>query len=126
MVLWRDQCARIVLTDEIDHPGFLRVIARSHVREMTDLRPSERDQIMRAVFAAESALREVLAPDKINLASLGNVIPHIHWHIVPRFRDDPHFPNPVWGCRVRDSRRIPPGDLVEKLERFLGSALNRS
>ena len=92
---------------------------------MTDLRPPERDLIMRAVFAAESALREVMAPDKINLASLGNVVPHIHWHVVPRFRDDPHFPNPVWGHRVRDSRRIPPGDLVEKLEKFLGIALNR-
>ena len=125
-MLWRNQCARIVLTDEVDHPGFLRVIAGSHVREMTDLRPPERDLIMRAVFAAESALREVMAPDKINLASLGNAVPHIHWHVVPRFRDDPHFPNSVWGHRVRDSRKIPPGDLVEKLKRALASALNIS
>ena len=70
---------------------------------------------MRVVFAAEAALLEVMAPDKVNLASLGNVVPHLHWHVIPRFADDPHFPNPVWGIRLRDTLRAAPSDLDAQL-----------
>jgi diadenosine tetraphosphate (Ap4A) HIT family hydrolase len=37
----------------------------------------------------------------VNLASLGNITPHLHWHVIPRFADDPHFPNPIWAARIR-------------------------
>lgn len=57
--------------------------------------------MMKTVFAVETAMRKVLQPDKINLASLGNKTPHIHWHIVPRFSDDKHFPNSHWGEATR-------------------------
>jgi diadenosine tetraphosphate (Ap4A) HIT family hydrolase len=67
------------------------------------------------VFAAEAALREVMAPDKINLASLGNVVPHLHWHVIPRFADDPHFPNPVWSARQRNTPHAAPGNLDARL-----------
>ena len=53
---------------------------------------------MRVVCAVERAQREALAPDKVNLASLGNVVAHLHWHVIPRWRDDRHFPQPVWGA----------------------------
>ena len=69
---------------------------------MTDLNEAERSRFMRVVFAVEAALRERLRPDKINLASLGNITPHLHWHVIPRFRDDPHFPNPIWAVQTRD------------------------
>jgi diadenosine tetraphosphate (Ap4A) HIT family hydrolase len=79
------------------YPGFCRVIWNAHVREMTDLLPAERQQLMTVVFAVEAVVRQLFAPDKINLASFGNVVPHLHWHIIPRWRDDRHFPEPVWG-----------------------------
>jgi diadenosine tetraphosphate (Ap4A) HIT family hydrolase len=81
----------VVLADEPDYPGFLRVVLNAHVREMTDLPAADQQALMQVVFGAEAALRDVLAPDKINLASLGNVVPHLHWHVIPRFGDDPHF-----------------------------------
>ena len=56
---------------------------------------------MRVVFELEAGLRDWLRPHKVNLASLGNLVPHLHWHVIPRFRDDPHFPNPIWGARLR-------------------------
>jgi diadenosine tetraphosphate (Ap4A) HIT family hydrolase len=121
ILLWRDALCRVVLADEADYPGFLRVILDAHVREMTDLPVAERGSLMKVVFACEAALREVMAPDKINLASLGNVVPHLHWHVIPRFGDDPHFPNPVWGVRQRDSRRAVPTDLDARL----AAAINR-
>lgn len=93
---------RVVAVDDVDYPGFTRVVVNAHVREMTDLEPPELARVMAAVYAVEDALRAVLAPDKVNLASLGNVVPHLHWHVIPRFADDAHFPQPIWGTRQRE------------------------
>ena len=92
---------RVVLVDDPDFPGFARVIWNDHVREMTDLDASGQQRLMRTVCAVEAAQRATLSPAKINLASLGNVTPHLHWHVIPRFADDSHFPQPVWGQRQR-------------------------
>jgi diadenosine tetraphosphate (Ap4A) HIT family hydrolase len=88
---------RVVLVDDARFPGFARVIWNDHVREMSDLDADERQRLLATVHAVERAQRDVLAPTKINLASLGNVTPHVHWHVIPRFADDSHFPQPVWG-----------------------------
>ena len=101
-LVFRDRLLRVVLVDDADYPGFVRVIVNAHVREMTDLAPADRQCLLEAVFAVESALRETLAPDKINLASFGNMTPHVHWHVIPRFAGDAHFPEPVWGARQRE------------------------
>jgi diadenosine tetraphosphate (Ap4A) HIT family hydrolase len=93
---------RVVLVDDPDFPGFARVIWQDHVREMSDLAAGEQERLMQAVFAVERAQRAVLAPEKINLASLGNVVAHLHWHVIPRFADDSRFPQPIWGTRVRE------------------------
>jgi diadenosine tetraphosphate (Ap4A) HIT family hydrolase len=103
IVIWRNQDCRVVRVDEPGYPGFCRAIWNNHVREMTDLREDERTRFMRVVFTVEAALRELLRPDKVNLASLGNVTPHLHWHVIPRFVDDPHYPNPIWGARTPQS-----------------------
>jgi len=120
-LLWQDNHCRVVLADEPDYPGFLRVILNAHVSEMSDLRASDQIALMQVVFAAEAALREVLAPDKINLASLGNAVPHLHWHVIPRFTDDPHFPNPVWGVKQRGTPHFAPPDLDALLRAALHS-----
>ena len=106
-VLWRDALCRVVRADEPDYPGFCRVIVERHVREMTDLAAPERDRLMAVVFAVEEAVRETLRPHKMNLASLGNMTPHLHWHVIPRFEDDRHYPTPVWGPPRRE-RALPP------------------
>lgn len=100
----------------LDYPGFCRVIWRSHVGEMSDLAGPDRRHLMTLVFATESALRRLYAPAKINLASLGNLVPHLHWHVIPRFRDDPNFPAPIWSATRLD--RIPAArkPLVSNLE----------
>lgn len=103
-VLWQDDFCRIVLvTDTPDYPGFCRVILNNHVKEMTDLEPEHRARLMSVVWKTEQAVRETLHPDKINLASLGNVVPHLHWHVIPRFVADRHFPNPIWGEAMREA-----------------------
>lgn len=96
-ILWSDGQCRLVRVDDRDYPGYCRVIWNEHRSEMTDLAPAEQRHLMKVVLAAEAALRACLQPDKINLASLGNMTPHLHWHIIPRWRDDRHFPNAIWG-----------------------------
>lgn len=100
--IWRDGSCRVILAGDPDYPGFCRVVWHEHVAEMSDLTAPAQRHLMNVVLATETALRQLMQPDKINLASLGNVVPHLHWHIVPRFRDDKHFPQPVWGIPQRE------------------------
>lgn len=100
-VLWRDARLRVIHAAVEGHPWFLRVILNRHVPEMSDLDPPERAALMRVVFAAEQTLREACTPVKMNLASFGNQVPHLHWHVVARFADDPHYPEPPFGAPVR-------------------------
>jgi len=124
ILLWQDDFCRAVLLDDPHYPGFCRVILNRHLNEMTDLSESERSRLMRAVFAVEQAVREVVQPDKINLASLGNVTPHLHWHVVPRFADDRHFPNPIWGEAKREGVQRQFDQLKEQLAMKIATALN--
>jgi diadenosine tetraphosphate (Ap4A) HIT family hydrolase len=100
-VLWQDDFCRIVAVAHPDYPGFCRVILRQHISEMTHLEPPARNRLMDAVFATEAVLRKLMSPDKVNLASLGNVVPHLHWHVIPRFTDDRHFPDAIWAAARR-------------------------
>jgi diadenosine tetraphosphate (Ap4A) HIT family hydrolase len=100
-VLYRAEKYRVVLVDDASYPGFCRVIWNGHVKEMTDLTAPDRGLLMDAVWRVEQAVREAMQPEKINIASFGNMVPHLHWHVIPRYRDDVHFPNPVWGEPAR-------------------------
>lgn len=121
--LWRDEKCRVVSAGDADYPGFLRVIWQMHVREMTDLDPAEQQHLLSVVLAVERVLRAELWPDKINLATLGNQVPHLHWHVIPRFADDAHFPDPVWAERRRAgvAHKVDQERLIEGLRAALRS-----
>jgi diadenosine tetraphosphate (Ap4A) HIT family hydrolase len=97
-LLWENPYYRVIRVDGTPHPGYTRVVWQDHVAEMTQLTAPERDGLMDIVYLVEQVQRRVLHPDKINLASLGNQVPHLHWHVIPRWRDDGHFPDPVWSA----------------------------
>ena len=120
-MLWQDRFCRVILAREADYPGLCRVIPQRHVKEMTDLSTAEQTRLFLVVMAVEATLREVMAPDKINLASLGNVVPHLHWHVIPRYADDRHFPEPIWGQARRDAA---PRHAAAALEKDLRRVLN--
>ena len=96
-ILWQDDFCRVVLLNDVDYPAYCRIELIAHIKEMSDLDALNQHRLMKVVFAVETAMREVVNPDKINLASLGNKTPHLHWHVIPRFKDDKHFPNSHWG-----------------------------
>lgn len=124
--VWEDGLCRVVRVGGGEgeaFAGFCRVVWRDHVAEMTDLDAAGRRHLMNVVLAVEAALRRLLAPDKINLASLGNVVPHLHWHVIPRWADDSHFPAPVWAEAKRAAaRRSPPAP--EALHQAIAAALS--
>ena len=121
-LLWQDSLCRVVLIDEAAFPGFCRVIWQKHVGEMTQLSVIDRRHLMDVVYAVEFALREVMRPDKINLASLGNMTPHLHWHVIPRWTNDSHFPLPVWALAQRAALPARNVDALS-LTRIIKSAL---
>ena len=98
VLLWQGPQFRVIDAADPAYPGFTRVVWTAHVVEMTDLSAPEQLTVMRAVFLVESVQRKILQPHKINLAAFGNVVPHLHWHIIPRWEDDLHFPAPVWAA----------------------------
>ena len=122
-VLWDDGFVRVVLVQDRDHPGFCRVILNAHTKEMTDLPEAERVRLMNVVCAVEGLLRELLQADKINLASFGNVVPHLHWHVIPRFADDPHFPNSVWSQKMREGAHSLPAGFNRSMRQRLADLL---
>lgn len=129
-ILWQDDFCRVVLLGDQDYPAYCRVELLAHVKEMTDLASQDRARTMKVVFAVETAIREVIAPDKINLASLGNKTPHIHWHVIPRFENDKHFPNSHWGEAVRENQAVAltaeqKQQLTEKIKAHVECALLR-
>ena len=128
-LLWQDDFCRVVLLNDADYPAYCRIELLAHVKEMTDLPPPQRARVMKIVFAVELAIREIFNPDKINLASLGNKTPHIHWHVIPRFENDKHFPNAHWGEALRDANPTQLDEqaktaLTEKIVAHIACALN--
>lgn len=104
--VYRDDKLSVIIVDEAAYPGFCRVIWNDHVKEMSDLSHDDRLRINEAVYQVELALVGVMKPLKVNLASLGNMVPHLHWHVIPRFEDDAQFPSPVWAPAVRTTDEL--------------------
>ena len=105
--IWQGEKLRLIRADEAGFPAFYRNVRNTHVAEFSDLSAAQRQHCMEAVALVEQVLRQQLQPTKINLATLGNVVPHLHWHIIARYDWDSHFPAPVWASaqRPRDSAR---------------------
>ncbi len=100
-VLWRGEQLRVIHADEPGFPAFYRVVWNAHAAEFSDLSEAGREHCMQAVALVEQVLRGQLQPDKVNLASLGNMVPHLHWHVVARHAWDSHWPAPIWAAAQR-------------------------
>ena len=101
LLVFKNQQLRVVQAVEAGFPAFYRVVWNAHVAEFSDLSPDDRNTCMNAVVAVEQVLREQLKPTKVNLAALGNAVPHLHWHVIARFEWDGHFPASIWAAPQR-------------------------
>lgn len=85
------------LMDDANYPWLVLVPRVAGARELIDLSDTQRRQLSDEIDRALHALRDACAPDKLNVAALGNLVPQLHVHVIARFTDDPAWPAPVWG-----------------------------
>jgi diadenosine tetraphosphate (Ap4A) HIT family hydrolase len=89
---------RVLLMNDSSFPWLVLVPAREGMREIYELGIRDRSVLIEEVAAASEIIRDLFAPDKINIGALGNLVPQLHIHIIGRLRTDPAWPGPVWGA----------------------------
>jgi diadenosine tetraphosphate (Ap4A) HIT family hydrolase len=95
-----------------------------HVSRVDELNHDEWHAMATDLYNAQSAIVRTVRPDHVNVESLGNVVPHLHWHIVPRYRTDPRWSAPIWLTSLGDMIETPlPREARDTLARQLRSAL---
>ena len=83
---------------------WLKIFTQHPYKEMSDVPAEIKFEIYELLDIIEKEMLAYYKPDKINIASFGNYVPHVHWHIMSRFKEDSYFPEPMWGERQRDAQ----------------------
>jgi diadenosine tetraphosphate (Ap4A) HIT family hydrolase len=113
--------SRVLLMDDARFPWLILVPRRAGMRELIDLAPAEQHTLLDEIARCASALREIFAPDKLNVAALGNVVAQLHVHVIARRREDAAWPRPVWGVGSREAYAPDARDaLIARLRTVLG------
>jgi len=81
---------------------WLKVFTQKAHKEFSDCSTEEREEIWKVLDIIEKEMLSFFKPKKINIASFGNYMPHVHWHIMARFKEDSFFPEPMWGKAQRE------------------------
>lgn len=76
-----------------------------HVARIDELTIEEWRVLAGDIHRAQSAIFKACAPDHMNVASLGNAVPHVHWHLIPRYRDDPRWGDTIWNTSFSELPR---------------------
>ncbi|WP_159991195.1 HIT family protein [Pelistega ratti] len=118
-LIYQNDFIRIINAQEPHYPAFTRVILQQHQVEMTDLPHQDRQRLMDYVYLVEQVQRDILQPYKINLAQFGTMVPHIHWHIIPRYQEDLHYPASIWSQSDKDMNASDYLTFLEKQHTFL-------
>jgi diadenosine tetraphosphate (Ap4A) HIT family hydrolase len=90
------QLCRILLAKNAAWPWLILVPMRENVVEVIDLSPVDQAELWREVDKVARVMREIMTPDKLNIAAIGNVVRQLHVHIIGRYQGDPGWPAPVW------------------------------
>ena len=113
--------SRVFLHEDQFFPGYVLLVLRRHVTELYDLPAPERATLMEEVSRVAQALARVFRPVKMNYELLGNLVPHIHWHLVPRLATDPGLRAPIWTVEHRPAPLAPAAarERIETIRRAL-------
>ncbi len=115
MPVWSEPGWRLVRVEDAAFPGFYRLIRDRHLAEFSQLAAEDRRRCVDLLAWAEGLVIGHLRPTKVNLASLGNMVPHLHWHLIARFDWDSHFPSPIWAAPQRPADAVRLAGLRESL-----------
>jgi diadenosine tetraphosphate (Ap4A) HIT family hydrolase len=106
--------SQVLRMNDAAYPWLILVPRLTGAREIVDLSAADRVRLMDEIAWASQALKDLQHPDKINVASLGNVVPQLHVHVLGRFKGDPAWPKPVWGLAA--PIRFEPADAAREIE----------
>lgn len=105
------------------YEGYCVLITKDHYKEMTDIPEPVRTELFAEMMKAHEAIQKAFNPKKMNMCSLGNVVPHVHWHFFPRYETDENFKNPPWlQMKDFDGAKITPeqaAHVIKKLKSHL-------
>jgi diadenosine tetraphosphate (Ap4A) HIT family hydrolase len=102
----------LYLNEDQFFKGYCILEYKRHAKELFDLTDEARNLYIKHLSLAAKALQKAFNPDKINYELLGNKVPHLHWHIIPRFKEDPAWSDPVWSM-PHDPLK-PPADRINQ------------
>lgn len=105
----------VILNRDQFFPGYTLLFTRTHATELFQLDREARAALMEEVSSVAEALYGIYRPAKINYELLGNMVPHIHWHIVPRFSSEPLWPRPIWS-EPHEELILPPDEYRQRIE----------
>lgn len=97
---------RVLLMNDARWPWLILVPRRTGVRELIDLSPAEQQVLTGEIALASHAMKALYAPDKLNVAALGNMVEQLHVHVIARYHGDPAWPAPVWGFEADQRRAV--------------------
>ena len=83
---------------------WLKIFTQLPIKEFSQCNTETKLEILRVLDICEKEMLSYFNPDKINIASFGNYLPHVHFHIQARFKNDSYFPEPTWGKKQRESQ----------------------
>lgn len=103
---------------EISEIPWLKIFTKSPHKELSQCSTEEKNEIFKILDIIEKEMIEYFQPEKINIASFGNYVPHVHFHIMARFKEDSYFPEPMWGKKQREAKLQLPSlkDFYQKIQ----------
>ncbi|WP_281951253.1 HIT family protein [Nitrosophilus kaiyonis] len=105
----------IFIEEERSEVPWLKIFAKKKCKEMSDCDKATKEAIFKALEFIEKEMIKYFKPEKINIASFGNYVPQVHWHIMARFKNDSFFPEPMWGKKQRESNlKLPDFEIFYK------------
>ena len=91
------ELCQLRLMNNSDFPWVILVPEKNDIVEIMDLKANEFNKLNSEILQVAKIIKSVFNPDKLNVATLGNIVPQMHIHIVARFKNDKLFPKTVWG-----------------------------
>ncbi|GFE62176.1 HIT family protein [Geobacter sp. AOG2] len=107
----------VILNRDQFFPGYTLLFSKTHVTELFHLDRRVRSELTEEISRVAKALFDVFQPDKINYELLGNMVPHMHWHLVPRFTSEKAWPRPIW-TEPHDERVLTPEEYRHSIARI--------
>jgi len=92
----------IKIETESSEIPWLKIFTQHPYKEMSEVPGFIKFEIYYLLDIIEKEMIAYYDPKKINIASFGNYMPHVHWHIMARFEKDSYFPEPMWGTKQRE------------------------